>query len=356
MWVSFELVLVPAGDSTIDRGLLWRDLDESPHIRPERGVPGKLSYYHPATTVHFSLALGDEFHSEAEEKDLLARGVPDHVDVLSDSSLRSPTSRRDEEEPDSDEYDESDESEEEDEEDDRHIDLPPVSIHIPLFRPTFFLLEALGFLEGIRERSNLRLAIPSEGTNEAADGIEHAVSVSPSREEVLGRWQTMHRQIFPEVPDKERLQVWSRERCAAFYDYNRGLEDIAREFARDGFEVVPIQPARHEDVTKTLCVWRTDRPAVLPRTDLVLVRRPRARGLFRRGKIEEFLVPGDNVWRILERFSESRYEPAPMLIVRSAEEAPGQLRADIEALQGESTESARRTELAGVVDFELATD
>lgn len=355
MWASFDLVLVPAGNSPIDLESAWRQLEESPHVRPERGVPGKYTYYHPATTVHFSLVLSAESAREDDGSDAVSPGVPDHVDFLSDSSVRSLTSRRDEEdlEAEDDFGDIEDDDIEDADEDEDHVDLPPVSVHVPLFRPTFFLVETLDFLEGIWKRSDLQLAMPPEDTNATAEGMEHATSTSPSREEVLRRWRQAHREVLSEVPDKERLQIWSSERCAAFYDYNRGLEDIGRELTREGFEVVPIQPARHEDVTKTLCVWRTDRPAVLPRTDLVLVRRPRARGLFRRGKLEEFLVPGESLWRILERFGESRYDPAPMLIVRGTEEAPGQLRADIEALQGEPTENARRTELAGVVDFEL---
>ena len=360
---SFELVLIPFDDSPIDRQVAWSAMEENPHVHPERGVPGKLTYYNRATTVHFSITLGDELHSEVDEEDPfgdgLPDGIPDHVDVLSESSTGSRTSRLDEEDsPMTDEDDEQEDDEQEDDEQDQHIDLPPVSVHIPLFRPTFFLAEALGFLETLRSATDLRLAMPASDTGEdtgdhTREGEAEGVDVSASPDLVVRRWQEMHRQAFDDVPDKEQLQIWSIERCASFYDYNRGLEGIQKELATEGLEVLPIQPARHEGSIKTLCVWRCDRPAVIPQTDLVLVRRPRPRGLFRRAKLEEFLVPGETVWKILERFSQSRHEPAPMLIVRSTEEAPGQLQAELEALQGEPTENARRTELVGVVDFEL---
>ncbi len=298
--------------------------------------------------MHFGITLGDELHAEVDEEDPLGDGIPDGiprgVDVLSETSTGSRTSRLDEEEDD----------EEEDDEEDQHIELPPVSVHIPLFRPTFFVVEALGFLETLRSATDLRLAMPAPDTGEdTREGEEEGVAVSTSPDLVVRRWQEMHRQAFADVRDKEQLQIWSIERCASFYDYNRGLEDIQKELAIEGLEVLPIQPARHEGSIKTLCVWRFDRPTVIPQTDLVLVRRPRPRGLFRRAKLEEFLVPGEIVWKILERFSQSRYEPAPMLIVRSTDEAPGQVQADLEALEGEPTKNATRTELVGVVDFDL---
>lgn len=354
--MSFELALVPREDAPIDRQVARSAIEENSHVHPERGVPGKLTYYNRATTVHFNITL-DELDDSAEGE------FPDHVDVLSESSTGSRTSRLDEEdfpaeEDDDDGYDYEEEDEDEDDEA-PHIELPPVSVHIPLFRPTFFLAEALEFLEALGKATNLQLAMPAmdageDSGNGAPQDDEERSVVSTSPDQVVRRWQEMHRQVFADVPDKDKLQVWSFERCESFYDYNRGLADLQEELATDGIEVPPIQPARHDGSIKTLCVWRCDRPAVIPRTDLVLVRRPRPRGLFRRDKLDEFLVSGETIWKILERFAQSRHEPAPMLIVRSTEEAPGQLQVDLQELEGEPTGNAKRTELTGVVDFELA--
>ncbi len=356
--LSFDLTLIAQDDSPIDRQQVWRLLEEIPHIRPERGDPGKLLYYNRATTVHFSITLGEALYPEPRREDLLDGEVPDHVDVLSESSSSSRTSRLDEEElgAEEEEQDEEDEDDDEDEDDEEHeaeIELPPMSFHVPLFRPTFFLVEALELLRSIEKVPGLQLvtiAGPAPDGRPPPDGPP----APSSRAEVLESWQELHRQAFADAPDKDRLQVWTEERCAAFYNYNSHLPELQEQFAQEGLEVIPIQPARHDDRTKTLCVWRCDRPALLPRTDLVLLQRPRERRVFRRSKLEEFVVPGETLWTILEPFSETRYEPAPMLIVRNADNPPGRMLSDLEALRGESTENAKRTEIAGVVDFDVS--
>ena len=360
MGASFELLLVPRGDYPIDRQALWHGVAIHPHVQAERGVPGKFTYYNRSTTVHFSISMGEDVDPDAEADGGFAGALPAHVDVLSDASTGSRTSRRDEEdlteeeEEEENEDEDDDEQDEEDEEDEPHIELPPVSVHIPLFRPSFFLTEALEFLRRLKSATDLRLAMPAAATgDDTREDVEEEDPTSATSDQVVRRWREAHRDVFSDVADKEYVEVWPAERCAAFYDYNRRLAEIAEDLALDGIDVAPIQPARHEGRIKTLCVWSCDRPAVLPRTDLVLVRRPRPGGLFRRAGVDEFLVPGETIWKLLEGFSQSRYDPAPMLIVRSAEEAPGQLRAELEALAGEPTANARRTELAGVVDFEL---
>jgi hypothetical protein len=115
-----------------------------------------------------------------------------------------------------------------------------------------------------------------------------------------------------------------------------------------------LQAARHEGRVKTLCDWDQGSPAVLPRTDLVLLRRERSqKGLFRMKRVvEEGLVSGELLWEILAGASERRRDPVDLLIFRDPAGAPQDVAARLETLALEPLSGAKRASLLGVIDFD----
>ncbi|MCH2374645.1 MAG: hypothetical protein MK538_10685 [Planctomycetes bacterium] len=338
---TFDIYLLPKDERSVTPNTVRAALNELPLVPPNREDPARLVYRNPDTTVHFSVLLNPELIADEDEPlDLVNTMIPDHVDVLSESSSGYRVSSRTED------Y-EQDEDEDEDDEDPH--ELPPITVHVPLFVPTFFLVESIQVVEALAAATELDVAVTISGDADADEQPEPA-----TRAEVLASWERVHRHCYEKLGDKQRLQLWDEEKCAHFYDYGIARAQLQEELTPDGVEVIPIQPARHEGETKTLCVWRSDQPSLIPRTDLILVQRVgRPRGLLRRKKVDEMILPTEAIWKILSPFAESRYEPIPMLLYRNTQEPPAQLLTDIEELQGEPVDKAKRTELVGVTDLEL---
>jgi hypothetical protein len=222
-------------------------------------------------------------------------------------------------------------------------------LHIPLFRPTFFALEAARFLDALRQSTSLVLLDPQE--EEAGGGKSNGWT----NDEVVKSWVRTNRRAYAQLKKPLALFQWSPEESQRFFGYARRRRELESQFGAAGIEVPRLHPALHEGEVKTLCLWRWETPTVLPRADLLLVEQPRERrGFFgKRTVLDQGLVPMDRVWDILGPFAEIRDEPAPLLIFRQAKPLPAQVRSALESLAKEPGDKARRTELAGVVDFDL---
>ena len=264
--------------------------------------------------------------------------VPEHADALHEGSVAFRRTRHDEEAP--------------EEDDPPSFQTAPVSASVPLFHPTFFLKEALAFLEKLGSAGGLGFACLTD-VEEDSDADPQLTSVT---NDSVGRaWVDLHQSVYGQLPQnaRERIQFWTKDECAHVYAYNSALEELRRDFDTEGVEVVPIQLADHEGTAKTLCVWQIDRPVVLPATDLILVARPQRRRLFRAPQVDERLLPASDVWSLLQPFAERRYEPAPILIYRNPPDRSSSLIADLDRLGGERVENAHAAGFAGIVDIDL---
>ncbi len=347
---TFDIYLAPS-EGPANWSALCDHLRGIPHLHRSPSEPELLRYFNRDTTTHFNIVLGPEvlraaFPSEAS--------MPERIDALSEASGGTASSRADEED-DAEPYPPDDDEEEFDDDGEPAElgpEIPAVHLQVPLFRPTFFIREALALGEGLAEAAGAHLvsdADDGEGGEDGDNSLGDAAAVETA-------WRAANRALFRTLDGRARVEVWSEDRCAEFYAYGAKLDELRRRFEPEGLEVLPIQLAAHGDGTQTLCVWRIDRPAVLPKTDLVLVERPsEKRGLLRRRRIEEIIVSGKDVWDRVVPFAESQYDPVPMLLVRSAADSNAQLATSLEALEGVPASNAKRTQFgaASIVDFSI---
>lgn len=78
------------------------------------------------------------------------------------------------------------------------------------------------------------------------------------------------------------------------------------------------------------------------------------RGLLgRRKKIDELLVPGETIWKLLAPFASEHAMPAPVLVFTRAEDPPAQFFNDLDHLSGDHPDDAKRIPLGGIIDFEI---
>ena len=348
----FEIFLTPPAGKSARRAVILRAVQALPSVQRVPGDAARLLYYNRDTTVHFELILGDEIVSvvrgsgfdplnpSASDDSGRAR-VHDHRGEWDEGSTD------DDPESDDPDHDGSDEDladdEDEDSEDSPETTIAaPVTLRLPLFRPTFFLAEAIHVLDGLTTETELRLSRPA-----GEDGL----LASSSKSELLAAWRQDHLAALEALGDGVRLVAWTEERCQQFYDYAVSLRQLEQEFADDGLEVLPAQPAARADTITTLCVWRCDVPAILPRTGFVLLRRPRKRRLLLPTRFDELIVEWNELEKVLRPHAEYRAEPAPLFIVRTGSRDSAQLEKDLSSLRGEAPASTRRTELRGVIDF-----
>jgi hypothetical protein len=218
---------------------------------------------------------------------------------------------------------------------------------LPLFRPSFFLAEMWLLIESLRGATSLALIDPQN--------VEHHEPGDYDQEAILRSWEATHRQVLDAAKNLEGLQYWSPDKCQAFYTYGLYRPRMLQELQGENIDVPRLHPARHEGATKSLVVWNIERATVLPRSDLILLERPREKKrLFgRKTVVEEVLVSGEDVWKVLSSAGEFRPQPVPHLVVRRPDMLPGGVLSALDGLDAEPASNARRTELAGVVDFEL---
>ncbi|MBI4603216.1 MAG: hypothetical protein HY721_14770 [Planctomycetes bacterium] len=312
---TFELYLLPAHGAAVEPAVVREALDGLP-LRPVKEDPCRFWYRDDDTSVYFQVLLGIDLGGElaAGGEDAAASGGP----------LEEPPAEEDEPAP--------------------SIEAAPVTFAVPLLCPSFFAREAAEVAAKLAEKTGLAV--------EASAGAPG--DRSPTAADLAAAWAEARRGALRELKDPEDLTAWSRAKCEAWWRYGSSRVQLEAALAPEGVRVPPLRAARYRGAARSLCAWEPAVPSVVPRSDLVLVRRDRTKkGLFLSRRVaEEGIVPGQVVWDILAPFSEIREDPAPLLVFREASRPPQQVAAELETLVLEPLEAARRTELLGVVDVE----
>ena len=334
---TFDLFFVPADDRPVSSEPIRECLADIPHLHPDASDPSRRQYHNPESGAIFYLLVAPEHLPEPP-----ATGYED--DELDEDLEDEPEDGLEDEDDDGDDYDDDDD----DDLDVPSIDTPPLTVNIPLFHPSFLAREALEVVRTFQERAGLRVIDPQDG------GVGDGEPGAYGDDDLLESWKRTHGPIYAKISSPENIHRWSTEDSDRYAAYCRHRARLEEELADDDIDVPRLFAARHEGATKSLCIWRSDRPVALPRCDLVLVERVSTRrGLLRRRRVDELVVHGDELWRILAPFSDTRHHPVPHLVLRRADPPPAQLANDLEDLVGEPVDAARRTELAGVVDFDI---
>jgi hypothetical protein len=255
------------------------------------------------------------------------------------------------------------EEEEEGEDDDGAplaIETAPVVLSVPLLTMTFFAEEAIALASRIAEAAGLRLEHHAEG-EAAVTAVEDLLEAwDGARRHVVDRIVAENRGYFSiPVFRGESLQVklcsWSAEKAAQWQGYGALCRTFAAELASKGVAVPRLEVVRHGDAVKSHCAWTEGTATVLPRSDLVLVRRERERrGFLRTRRVtEEGFADGEQLWKILAPWSEVRTDPADHLLFTKAASPPRALTDRLESLPLEPLDRARRATLLGVVDCDV---
>ena len=333
---TFDLFLVPSSPPAIDGEALRRKLADSPWLLQDRSDPTQLVYHNVDNSVRFFILLDPALLENSAEK----QTADDDLDlpVVSTSVL-----------PARNEIEEASVPVPGEDEPDLVIDTPTVTINIPLFQPSEVAREAIGFLLSLCAAAKLDAIDPQEaGVGSGKAGRYDAV-------ELFDSWIRAQKSIFLELEGKLDFVRWSDERSHNFFSYASSCSGLREKYRDEGLTIVPVQPASYNDDVLSLCVWRSDVPAVIPMTDLVLLERVRQKRTFFGTKkvTEEILIPGDKLWKILSPFAQVIDEPAPMLVFRDAALPPSQVANDLAELKGEAADAARRTEFDGGIDFDL---
>ncbi|HAK97270.1 MAG TPA: hypothetical protein DCM87_20350 [Planctomycetes bacterium] len=318
------------------------------------GDPSRAHYRNPDTGVFFSLLLASEVTEAWEARLAAARRAEDEYapPPPEEAPEEEANGGRGEEEDDDPEAEEGGEAQ-------FDVEQAPAIITVPLLVMEFFMREALAFAESAARAADLLVDLHAE----AEEG-----TAAPSSAAIASAWLKARGDAVAELAEKGdgafdlqvhahhsvrvQLCAWSPAKAAAWWNYGSMCRSLAEELGPHGIVVPALKAVRHEGTVKTLCEWRPGTPCVLPRTDLVLVRREREqKGLFRARKvIEEGLVPNEQLWKILAAHSERRTEPAELLVHRST---PPQVAARLDAMALEPIEHARNALLLGVVDCEI---
>lgn len=331
---SFDLFLVPSSQSTIDEDAIREQLARCPWLRQDRSDPTQLLYHNEDSSVRFFLLLEPALlEKETEEK-------PEDPGIPAGSTSVLPE-REDLDEPGGPETDEEDRE--------AVIDMPPVTVNIPLFQPLGVAREAIDFLLRLAESGGLDTIDPQES------GVGNGEAGRYSADDLLESWIRTQNAICLQAGTPINFIRWSEERSSNFFNYSRACPRLREQYESEGLAVLQVQPASYNEDVLSLCVWRSDVPAVIPLTDLVLLERVRRkRRLFGTKEVtDEIIVPGGDLWRILSPFSQVHNEPARMLVFRDARTPPSQVLNDLDELKGEKGISAKRTEFSGVIDFDL---
>ncbi len=315
----FEIYLFKTGDLPVNRERILEAFRSVGWIRQLRADSSRFLYRNEDTGVFFSILM-----------------VPLHADE--DLQSVSDSEEESEEETGGAEPVEAAPGEEP-----FDVEAAPITFTLPFPCPSFFGPETIAVAERIARAAGFDM---SAG--------EHAAAPS----DVLAAWDRANHEAAEQccAPDTcTPVTVWTQEASDHWWRYGLGREQLETELSAEGVHVPRLQAAKHGRRVKSLCIWDEGTPAVFPRTDIVLIRRERERkGLFftRRVK-EEGLVSGDRIWDILAPSSEVREAPARLLIFREAQKPPQQVAAQLETLILEPVENAKRTELLGVVDFDV---
>ena len=335
---TFDLFLVPSSPQVFDGEAIRRKLADSPWLRQDRSDPTQLVYHNEDNSVRFFILLDPALLENSAEEE------PDDDDL---DAPRVSTSVL----PAQNEIEEASVPVEGEDEPDMVIETPTVTINIPLFQPSEVAREAIAFLLSLSEAAELDAIDPQvAGVGGGEAGRYDAVELYES-------WIRAQKSLFLELEGNLNFIRWSDERSRNFFSYASSCSRLRKKYRDEGLAVLPIQPASYNDDVLSLCVWRSDVPAVIPMTDLVLLERVgRKKTFFGRKKVaEEILISGEELWKILSPFAQVVDGPAPMLVFRDAALPPSQVINDLAELKGEATAAAKRTGLDGVIDFDLPT-
>jgi len=337
---TFDLFLVAKEGVQLDTESVTACLDKLPHVGQDPNDWTRFYYRNEESGTTFFLLVDPQFIPTPKveyEEDEYPEGYYD-----------------DEDEPDEeDEPEEEDDDEEDDEEDEdgesAQIDTPPVTVNIPLFHPSFWAHEAFAAVRTIQDELGLDAIDPHD------DGAGGGEPGDWSSEELFTSWLASHAEVYENLQDKELVQRWDAEKAERFSTYCQHRAALIDAHSPDGIAVPQLFTASHRGETKSLCIWRTDETVALPKCDLVLVQRVREkRGLLgRRKKIDELLVPGETIWKLLAPFASEHAMPAPVLVFTRAEDPPAQFLNDLDHLSGDHPDDAKRIPLGGIIDFEI---
>lgn len=388
---SFDLYLERAPDAPLDEGVLVHTLLARPQVHMAPDDPTRLVYHDEETGVHFSVLLHPDLLA-AVEADARARaaqaGEHDEDEPSLEDAGRPPGARpgllpdardtalHEEDDEADDAADAAGEATSSDEEtgeepgdasSEPSPDIPLVVLALPWFRPGYFLDEALGLVEELRGAGDLSLVVPDDRTLLGEEEHEGSGETAPAGSGELddpdpaalrARWEDLHRRVFQRLRTPGAISRWSPEQAEAFRNWGRARPTLAEQLAAEDIDVPRLQAARAPDGVHSLCVWDTRRSVMLPRCDLVLLVRPRERrGLLgRKTKIEETVVSGEELWRLLSHHAVYHDWPAPCLVFRRPDPLPRDLEEGLDTLPTRSRDEVRRTELEGVVDFDPAPE
>jgi hypothetical protein len=344
----FEIYLLKPADGTTSAEAVLDALGRENRVGLTADDPSRAHCRNPDTGVFFSMLLAPEVTDVWHARLAAARRTDDDYPPPPDET----SCREDEDAFDTDE----------DEAEGPHIDVEqaPVILNVPLFAMEFFVREAFACAAEVANATGLSIDLHA-----AAE--EHAEV--PTVASVSAAWVSARAQAIAEIVEKnggafdlqlhgcQKVRVplcaWSPAKAEAWWHYGCMRKRLADELGARGVAAVPpLRAVRHEGTVKSLCEWRPGSACVLPRTDLVLVRREKERkGLFRMRRVaEEGLVPSEQLWKILRAHSEVRSEPVEMLIHRTT---PPDVVARLDGMALEPLEHARNALLLGVVDCEI---
>ncbi len=306
---QFEIFLLSPDDQPIDTERIFSAFHAVGKIRQTKADSTRFVYHNLDTGVFFNLWMSALHAVDAAETEL------ESEEAKSDST-----------------------GEVEDAESSGLL-IPPLTITIPLLCPSFFGPEAVAAVWQIAGHAGLKPEAPHSGE---------------TPEEFCDAWSLANRTAAQE-PGCRSVTRWTPAESENWYQYGLARSALEAELADESLVVPRLQAAEHDGRVKTLCAWAQGTPTVLPRTELVLFSRERThRGLlFSRKVTEEGLVSGEKLWQILAPSSEVRGSPVPLLIFREARSPPQRVAAELEVLELEPVDRARRTELLGVVDFDV---
>lgn len=365
---SFDVCLEPPHGASFDAGVIFSILESNPHVHRTRDDRGRWIYRNEDTSVHFVIlvhpevvasyrrARAAEMESDEDWNPEANDGGPDVLGIDDEGDSEDGWKEDDED----DENDEEDEDQEDSEEHGARdesgfagpLEMTPLVLSVPLFRPGFFITELEEVLsELLQKLGPLELHVAEDPS---ADIAPESDDSGDGRGNLVEEYRRLHASVAEELTDPRAIVRWTEERSRNFHAYARARGEIARALESEEVDVPSIHPARTGNDVVGLCVWTTDRSTVLPRCDRVLLREVRTkRGLFgKRRVVDERVVSGAELWNVLAPHSEYRERPVPHLVFRRMD--PLSLRL-LDALEGLAADpsGARRTELVGVVDFDI---
>lgn len=350
--MAFDIYLFQKPGREIDRTSLADAISAEPWIRGDPRDPERFVYHREDTSVALSVllerplarAVRRRIAKEAEEGDLEPEGLPAEGD-------ENPASEG------ADGGDEEDSEGEAEDEGAPPAEFAPVAITVPFFVPSFFLLEGLQLATRWARAAELDWAHAREEDEEPPEGSGEGAT-APSFETLLELWKSEARAALASIGRPVCLEAWPDGDARAWWAYGDARGSLRAELGPSGVEVPILQLARHAGRLKTLCVWDARRATVLPRTDLVLLRRERLKKglILSRRAVEEGIAPGAKIWDLLAPLSEIRDDPVRLLVFRPGEALPSRVAAELEVLECEPVEAARRASLFGVVDFDPRAD